>query len=121
MIYDIEYRYWICLLVLLFIIRMVLILFHFIRVSCRGGAYSICYVFSVLSYLQHMKQLQNIMDETTYNKYTTYGYWALRRSHRFWSGIFTDQTIKQMLIKMLKAQGLAHDITSSTQPRMANV
>ena len=75
-------------------------------------------------HLQHMKELPNIMDETTYNKYTTYGYLTLRRSHMFWSGIFTDQTIEQVLMRMLKTHGgLAHGhgITSSTQSRMVNV
>ena len=120
---------------------MVLILFHFIRAEHTGDwslhLFSVSQMIPVLHagghtayakssrlHLQHMKELPNIMDETTYNKYTTYGYWTLRRSHMFWSGIFTDQTIEQVLMRMLKTHGgLAHGrgITSSTQSRMVNV
>ena len=72
-------------------------------------------------YLDQMKKLPQIMSEAEFAKYTSRGYWTIRRSHRFWSGIFTDQTIEQTLMKMLKTRGgLAHGrgITPSTQPKM---
>ena len=43
-------------------------------------------------------------------RYTSCGYWPIRRNHRFWSGGFTDQTIEHaVLMRMLKSRGgLAH-------------
>ena len=72
-------------------------------------------------YLDQMKKLPQIMSEAEFAKYTSRGYWTIRRSHRFWSGIFIDQTIEQTLMRMLKTRGgLAHGrgITPSTQSKM---
>ena len=52
------------------------------------------------------------------------GYFTIRRSHRFWSGNFTDQIIEQLLMRKLKAPGgLAHGhgLTPSTQAKFVHV
>lgn len=79
------------------------------------------YAKSTRLYLQQMRQLSNLMDPHQYVKYTSGGYWTIRRSHRFWSGGFTDQTIEQVLMRMLKTRGgLAHGrgINTGTQAKM---
>ena len=49
------------------------------------------------------------MPDDQYRAFVTEGYFTIRRSHHFWSGIFTDQTIEQVLMRNLKAPGgLAH-------------
>ena len=65
-----------------------------------------------------MKDVPKIMAKDQYEKCTACRYWTIRRSHRFWSGWFTDQTIEQVLMRMLKLRGgLVHGrgITTSTQ------
>ena len=59
-------------------------------------------------YLQQMQELSDIMNPQQYVKYTSDGYWTIRRSHRFWSGGFSDQTIEQVLMRMLKTIGVLH-------------
>lgn len=75
-------------------------------------------------YHSQMKQLSTVMDEEQYANYTTSGYWTIRRSDRFWAGNFTDQTIEQVLMRMLKTRGgLKHGrgITSGTQSKMVHI
>ena len=63
-----------------------------------------------------MKDVPKIMTKDQCEKYTACEYWNIRRSQRFWSGGFTDQTIEQVLMQMLKVRGgLAHvrDITQA--------
>lgn len=81
------------------------------------------YAKSTRLYLDQMKELPKIMAKDQYEKYTACGYWTIRRSHRFWSGGFTDQTIEQVLMRMLKVRGgLAHGrgITTSTQAKFVH-
>lgn len=69
-------------------------------------------------YLYQMKQLPHILSEEQFQKYTSEGYWTMRRSNRFLSGNFTDQTIEQVLMRMVKTRGgHAHGsgVTASTQ------
>ena len=76
------------------------------------------YAKSSRRYLDSMRELPNIMSENQYRAYTQKGYFTIRRSHRFWSGIFTDQTIEQTLMRSIKAPGgLSHGrgLTDSTQ------
>ena len=64
------------------------------------------------------------MSSTKYLAYTTAGYWTIRRSNRFWSENFTDQTIEQVLMRMLKSRGgLAHggSVTASTQAKLVHI
>ena len=100
----------------LFCINAMIPVFH------SGGhlAYAKC----ARLYHTQMKKLPTIMEEDQYTNYTKSGYWTIRRSDRFWSGNFTDQTIKQVLMRMLKTRGgLKHGrgITSSTQAKMVHV
>ena len=65
-----------------------------------------------------MRDLPNIMSEDQYKAYIQQSYYTIRRSHRFWSGIFTDQTIEQTLMRSINAPGgLSHGrgLTESTQ------
>ena len=76
------------------------------------------YAKSTRRYIDTMRELPNIMPEQQYKKYKEEGYYTIRRTHRFWAGIFTDQTIEQVVMRPLKAPGgLAHGrgLTNSTQ------
>ena len=64
------------------------------------------------------------MSQDQFTKFTSGGYFTIRRNSKFWSGNFTDQTIEQVLMRMLKAPGgLAHGrgITPSTQAKLVHV
>ena len=50
-----------------------------------------------------MLELKSKMPSDEYLKFTTQGYFTIRRSHRFWAGIFSDQTIEQWLMRQLKS------------------
>ena len=56
-------------------------------------------------YVQDMNDLENCMDPEEYKKFTTLGYWTVRRSDGFWKGIPSDQTIEQTLMKAMSIQG----------------
>ena len=63
------------------------------------------------------------MPEEQYKTFVKEGYFTIRQSHRFWSGIFSDQTIEQVLMRNLKAPGgLAHGrgLTESTQAKFVH-
>ena len=71
-----------------------------------------------------MKMLQDQMQPEQFKRLSEEGYFTIRRSHRFWSGNFTDQTIEQLLTRQLKAPGgLAHGrgLTPSTQAKFVHV
>ncbi|MES9880176.1 MAG: hypothetical protein ABW185_04765 [Sedimenticola sp.] len=90
---------------------------------CHAGGH-LAYARCARLYHQQMKKLSTIMSDVQYDQYARSGYWTIRRSDRFWSGIFTDQTIEQVLMRMLKTRGgLNHGrgITSSTQSKMVHV
>ncbi len=75
------------------------------------------YAKSARLYHQTMKTVQSVMSEDDYARFSTHGYFTIRRTHHFWSGNFTDQTIEQDLMRMLKsAGGMTHgrEITEST-------
>ena len=122
-------------------IRMVQVMLLFIRAERTGdwGLHLFCvskmipvlhsgghtaYAKSARLYLDQMKTIPLTMTTPHYEQYITHGYWTIRRSHRFWSGNFTDQTIEQVLMRMLKTQGgLAHGrgITAGTQSKFVHV
>jgi len=82
------------------------------------------YARSARRYVEAMYKLPEIMDPSQYQKLTTEGFFTVRRSNNFWSGSFTDQTIEQELMRMIKAPGgLAHGrgITPSTQAKLVHV
>ena len=75
-------------------------------------------------YLDQMNQLKTKMSIEEFTEYTSQGYWTIRRSNHFWSGNFTDQTIEQILMRMLKSRGgLAYGrgVTPSTQSKMVHI
>ncbi|KAK4873709.1 hypothetical protein RN001_013069 [Aquatica leii] len=45
------------------------------------------------------------MDPVEYNKFTSEGYFTIRRTRKFWSGIWSDMTIEQTLMKTMKSSG----------------
>ena len=70
-----------------------------------------------------MRVLKNIMPEDQYATYIRAGYFTIRRSDRFWAGIFSDQTVEQILMRNLKAPGgLAHGrgVTESLQAKFVH-
>ena len=40
-----------------------------------------------------------------FEKYINQGYFTIRRTNKFWAGVWTDMTIEQVLMKMMKVQG----------------
>lgn len=63
------------------------------------------YAKSAHVYLKDMKTLEKHMSESEYKIFTTEGYWTIRGSDKFFSGIFTDQTIEQTFMRLLKFEG----------------
>lgn len=67
------------------------------------------YAKSAQLYLQDMENLKEKMTPREYHRFTTAGYFTIRRSEKFWSGIFSDMTIEQTLIRLMKiCGGLTH-------------
>ena len=52
------------------------------------------YAKSCRRYLDQMKTLEYKIGTVAFTKYSSEGYWAVRRTNRFWYGNFTDQTIE---------------------------
>lgn len=55
--------------------------------------------------VQDMHGLKEKMDPDEYNKFTKKAYFTSRRSNSFFSGIFSDQTIEQTLMRMMSVEG----------------
>ena len=75
------------------------------------------YAKSAQLYLQEMERLEELLPADDFEKYITQGYFTIRRTNKFWSGIWTDMTIEQVLMKMMKVQGgltRGRGITDST-------
>lgn len=62
------------------------------------------YAKSARLYVQDMDGLRQKMDPMEFNLFTE-GYFTIRRSHKFWSGLWTDLTIEQVLMRSMKSQG----------------
>jgi len=56
-------------------------------------------------YLQDMLELEKKMDSLDYNQFTKMEYFTIRRTDKFWSGIWSDMTIEQVLMKSMKSYG----------------
>ncbi|GBL81247.1 hypothetical protein AVEN_143575-1 [Araneus ventricosus] len=56
-------------------------------------------------YMQDMMNLKNRIDPIEYEKFTNNGYFTIRRMDKFWSGIWSNQTIEQTLMKTMKNSG----------------
>lgn len=63
------------------------------------------YAKSAQLYLQDMLSLKDDMDEYQYDLFTSNGYFTIRRSHKFWSGVWPDMVIEQFLMRSMKTQG----------------
>lgn len=55
------------------------------------------YAKSAQVYLQDMVQLESQMDDEEYYKFTSEGFFTIRRTDKAWSGIWSDMTIEQTL------------------------
>jgi hypothetical protein len=56
-------------------------------------------------YLQDMMMLGNKMSEKEFKLFTNDGYFTIRRSDKFWSGLWSDMTIEQTLMRSMKTSG----------------
>lgn len=54
-------------------------------------------------YLQNMLKLNKKIDSTEYSLFTTDGFFTIRRSDKFWSGVWTDMTVEQVLMCLMKS------------------
>ena len=94
----------------------VLTLLHFIRAE-RTGDWAL-HIESVLKMLPKFHAAghipyaksahiypQRLLPDDDFKKYTAQGYFTIGRTNKFWSGIWTDMTIEQVLMKMMKVQG----------------
>ncbi|ELU05771.1 hypothetical protein CAPTEDRAFT_216916 [Capitella teleta] len=78
-------------------IRQIIPYFH--------AAGHLAYAKSARIYLQQMQALQSTMNETEFGKFTKTGYFTIRRKDNLWGGIFSDQSIEQNLMRLLKTLG----------------
>ena len=68
-------------------------------------------------YVQDMESLSERMSNEQFHRFTTMGYFSIRKSNTSWAGNFSDQTIEQELMRLLKSSGgMTHGrgITDST-------
>lgn len=63
------------------------------------------YAKSAHLYLQDMSRLREKMPAEEFHKFTDQGYFTIRRTNKFWSGIMSDQTIEQTLNRESKVSG----------------
>ena len=63
------------------------------------------YAKSAHLYLQNMREIKNKMNTFEYDKFANDRFFTIRRSDKFWSGIWSDMTIEQVLMKSMKSQG----------------
>ncbi|GBM84972.1 hypothetical protein AVEN_49180-1 [Araneus ventricosus] len=55
--------------------------------------------------LEDVQVLKSKIKEEKYEKFTTQGYFIIRRTFKFWSGTWSDMNIEQSLMKNMKAFG----------------
>ena len=69
----------------------------------------LAYAKSAHLYIQQMMELQHIMPWKEYKQFTQEGYFAIQHSDKFCGGVFSDQTIEQFLLRLLKTScGTTH-------------
>lgn len=61
------------------------------------------YAVSAHLYLQDMQELEQKMGFRNYHDFVSKGYFTIRRSDKFWSGIWSDMTIEQTLMRSMKS------------------
>lgn len=54
-------------------------------------------------YLQDMFKLQSSMRRDEFEKFTNEGCFTMRRTDKFWTGVWSDMTIEQTLMRSMKA------------------
>ena len=74
------------------------------HISCCW-AYNIAYAQSAHLYLQEMQWLEELMPPDDFRKYSAQWYFTFSQSNKFWSGVWSDMTIEQVLMKTKKPQG----------------
>lgn len=52
-----------------------------------------------------MINLQSRIDPVEYRKFTTQGFFTVRRTDKYWAGNWSDQTIEQTLMRTMKSSG----------------
>ena len=73
-------------------------------------------------YVQKMLQLSTDYP-WLYTKFATNGYHTVRRSNRFWAGLWTDLIIEQVLMRTIKSRGgltRGRDVTESVRVMWVN-
>lgn len=78
-------------------VRDMLPIFH------AGG--HLAYGKSAQIYLQDMSRLHTVMSPHEYQMFTTEGHFTIRRSDKKWAGIWTDMTVEQTLMRVMKVSG----------------
>ena len=63
------------------------------------------YAKASLLYVQQMLKLREIVDPLEYDKFCKQGFFTIRRSNRFWCGVWSDMTIEQVLMRAMKCMG----------------
>jgi hypothetical protein len=61
--------------------------------------------------------MSNTIPEEDLTLFKDNGYFTLRRTHKFWSGVWTDMTIEQVLMRSMKTTGgltRGHGMTNIT-------
>ncbi|KAK3932952.1 Elongation factor 4, partial [Frankliniella fusca] len=56
-------------------------------------------------YLQQMNSLETLMSPLEFEKFTSKGFFTIRRTEKFWSGTWSDMIIEQVLMKWMKSVG----------------
>ena len=80
----------------------------------------LAYAKSAHLYVQQMSNIQDHMTEEEFNKFTKGGFFTVRRTDKMWSGIWSDMTVEQVLMRSMKTSGgLTHGrgITESVLKR----
>lgn len=63
------------------------------------------YAKSTHLYLQDSEKLEEKMSAREYNDFVKSGFFTIQRSPKFWSGIWSDMTIEQTLMRLMKCEG----------------
>jgi hypothetical protein len=72
------------------------------------------YAKSAHLYLQDMFGIKECITPKEYEEYVQKGYFTIRRSEKFWSGIWSDMTIEQTLMRSMKSSGGLTDSMKSS-------
>ena len=56
-------------------------------------------------YLQVMEDMSNTIPKQDLKSFKDNGYFTIRRTHKLWSGVWTDMTIEQVLMRAMKTIG----------------